>query len=84
VTRQDPDWRARLDAMKALRVTGRYAVTVEETREVPLDALDTAMKVQARKLLLLEVKLGDRSLPPQLASVGKLGDSWRILNLGDR
>jgi hypothetical protein len=42
------------------------------------------MKVAARKLLLLGVKVGDRSLPPQLASVGKLGDSWRILNLGDQ
>jgi hypothetical protein len=84
VSRADPDWRSRLDALRALRITRRYRVTVRETRDVPLDALDVAMKVTARRLLLLEVTLGDEALPPQLAAVGKIGDDWRILNLVDR
>lgn len=84
VTRGDADWRARLDAVKALRITRRYAVAVLEVRDVPLDPLDAAMKVRARQLLLLEVKLGETTLPPQLASVGLLGDAWRLIDLVDR
>jgi hypothetical protein len=84
VTRADADWRTRLDAVEALRITKRYQVTVEEARDVQLDALDLAMKVEARRLLLLEVTLGGERLPPKLASVGQLGGNWRILNLVDR
>jgi hypothetical protein len=84
VTRADPDWRARLDAVEALRISRSYEVAVEESREVPLDALDRAMKVEARKLLLLEVRLGGEPLTPKLAAVGRLGGNWRLLALVDR
>jgi len=80
----DTDWRTELDAVKALRITRSYSVTVTEVRDEKLSPLDLAMKVEARRSLFLEVKLGEGALRPQAAAVVKLGDGWRLLTLGTR
>jgi hypothetical protein len=84
IGKDDADAPAKLAHLESLRVTRRYAVQVKSAQDMPLSALERAMKVQARKLLLLDVKLGGQDFVPQQAVVGRIGRNWRILLLADR
>jgi hypothetical protein len=84
IGKDDADAPAKLARLKALRVTRKFSVRVAKAVDMPLSALEQAMKVEARKLLLLDVKLGDQDFVPQQAVVGKIGPNWRILLLSDQ